>query len=308
MFLENAVIGKNQFWRYLVSTIIVITGLFIGQVPLGIMLVLAQMQGTDISGFEKNMDFSLIGIDPNIGLALILLSFIGGLFALALVVKFLHKKQFKDIITAHSKVQWAKVIWAFALWMGLSILAETIFYYNDPANYVLQFNLELFIPLVLVSLLLMPFQTSFEEIFIRGYLMQGMGLIGIFRMVPLIVTSLIFGTLHILNPEIESFGLGVMMVFFIGFGLVMGVITLMDNGLELPLGIHAANNIYASIFVTYAGGALQTSAVFKVQKIDQEMMLIVWAVMSALFIFFAAKKYGWKNWNTLWGKIEFKSI
>ena len=237
------------------------------------MLVMAQMQGTDISGFEKNMDFSLIGIDSNLGLALIILSFIGGLAALVLVVKFLHEKQFKDIITTHSNIRWSKVFYAFGLWMLLSAVAETVFYYNDTANYTFQFNLELFIPLVLVSLLLMPFQTSFEEIFIRGYLMQGIGLIGIFRVVPLIITSLIFGTLHIMNPEIESFGLGIMMVFYIGFGLLLGIITLMDDGLELPFGIHAANNIYASIFVTYAGSALQTTAVFKVQEIDQELML-----------------------------------
>ena len=306
MFLENANVGKNQFWRYLVSTIIVIAGLFIGQLPLGVFLVMAQMQGTDISGFQKNMDFSLIDIDPNLGLALIIMSFIGGFIALILAVNFLHQKQFKDIITAHSKIQWNKVFWAFGLWMGLSILAESLFYYNDPANYLFQFNLKLFIPLVLVSLLLMPFQTSFEELFIRGYLMQGIGIIGLFRIVPLIITSLIFGALHIMNPEIENFGLGIMMVFYIGFGLVLGIITLMDDGLELPLGLHAANNIYASIFVTYAGSALQTSALFKVQKIDQELMLIGWAAISLIFIFLAAKKYGWTNWGKLFGKIEFE--
>ncbi len=306
MFLENAVIGKNQFWRYLVSTIIVIVGLFIGQLPLGVLLVFEQMKGTDISGFQNNMDFSLINIDPNLGLILILMSFIGGFFALILVVKFIHNKQFKEIITTHSKIQWKKVFWAFGFWMILTILAETLFYFNDSANYTYQLNLKLFIPLVFISLILMPFQTSFEEIFIRGYLMQGIGLIGIFRVVPLIITSLIFGTLHIMNPEIENFGLGIMMVFYIGFGLVLGIITLIDDGLELPLGIHAANNIYASIFVTYAGGALQTAAIFKVQKIDQELMLISWAVISFIFVYFAAKKYGWTNWDKLLGTIRFK--
>ncbi|KAA3614869.1 MAG: CPBP family intramembrane metalloprotease [Calditrichaeota bacterium] len=306
MFLENAITGKNQFWRYLVSTIVIFIGLIIGQLPLGVLLVFEQMQGTDISGFEKNMDFSLIGIDPNLGLALIILSFIGGFFALIIAVKFIHNKNFKDVITSHSKIQWNKVFWAFGLWMALSIFAEIGFYYNDTANYTYQFNLELFIPLVLVSLLLMPFQTSFEEIFIRGYLMQGIGMISVFRIIPLIITSLIFGGLHIMNPEIESFGLGVMMAFYVGFGLVMGIITIMDDGLELPLGIHAANNIYASVFVTYAGGALQTSAIFKVEKLDQNLMVIGWAVISVIFIFWAAKKYGWQNWSKLLGRIDFK--
>jgi hypothetical protein len=303
MFLSNSVKGQNQFWRYLVSVIIVIIALFIGQIPLGILLFWAAVQGKNISGFEKEMDFETLGIDPNLGLATIILSFAAGLAALFLLVKFLHKKNFVDLITSHSKIQWSKIFYGFGLWFVLSIAGDLVFYFYYPENYVFNLNWPLFIPLVLVSFIMLPFQTSFEEIFLRGYLFQGFALIGVYRWVPLVFTSLIFGSLHWLNPEVESFGLGSMMVFYVGFGLFLGIITLLDDGLEIPLGIHAANNIYAAIIASYSGGALQTPALFKVTLSDKNLMLAGWLAMSVVFIGLAAKKYNWSDWRKIYSRI-----
>jgi len=309
MFLEIAA-NENRdvwgyIWRYALGIFCVVAMLFIGYIPLAIIIFL-NANSTDLSNFEKNMDFSLIGIDQNIGLILIIASFAAGLLGLWLVVKAFHDKKFKSIITAHSKIRWERVFWAFGFWMLLSIGAELVTWFFHPDNYTFSFDIALFIPLVLVSFLLLPLQTSFEEIFIRGYLMQGIGLIGVYRFVPLIITSLIFGMLHIMNPEVENFGLGIMMFFYVGFGMLMGILALMDDGLEIPLGIHAANNIYASVFVSYAGGVLQTSAVFKVAEIDTQIMVVAWLMISIIFIVTATKKYGWKNWGRLINRIEFK--
>jgi CAAX protease family protein len=305
MFLENATRGDNQFWRYFISILIVILAYIIGQVPLGVVVFLMAPNPDVLMEFAKKIDFSLIGLNPNLGLLLLLFMFVLSFLALLFVVVKIHNKKFIDVVTARNKIDWGRIFWAFGLWMGLTILAETVFYFLSPENYITQFDLGLFIPLVLIALLIMPIQTSFEEIFVRGYLLQGIGLIGVYRMVPLIVTSLVFGTLHMMNPEIESFGLGIMMIFYIGSGIVMGLIALMDEGLELSLGLHAANNIYSTLFVTYAGGALQTSAIFKTEELDQQLMLMGWLAVSAVFIFLAAKKYNWKNWGKLLGKIDF---
>ncbi|MCB0282877.1 MAG: CPBP family intramembrane metalloprotease [Calditrichaeota bacterium] len=305
MFLERAKEGSNNFWRYLVSIIAVVAMLFIGQIPLGIVLVSAQLKGYDISQFTKNMDFDLLGINPNIGLILIVLSFAAGLLGLFLVVKYIHNKTFSSIITGFSKIRWSRVFYAFGLWFILSAIAELIFYYNNPDLYVFQFDAGLFIPLVFVSLIFLPLQTSFEEIFIRGYLMQAVGLIGYFRWVPLLVSSLIFGGLHFMNPEVAEYGMGLMMVYYIGFGIFMAVITLMDEGLELALGIHALQNIYSSVFVGYKGGALQTPSLFMLTELNTQAMLVSWLVVSILFLFIVSRKYEWKNWGKLFGKIEF---
>ena len=308
MYLENGQLGKNAWWRYLIGIIFVGAALFAGQIPLLIVLLNAQSKGYDIAGFESNMDFSAIGINPNLGLALLILSFITGLFALFLVIRLVHGKTITSVLTAAKNLRWNRILFSMGLWLLLSIIAEIILFYYDPTRYEFSFNLANFIPLLLVSLFLLPFQTSFEEISLRGYLMQGIGLIGKYRWVAILVTALIFGLGHIMNPEIAKYGFGLMMIYYVGFGILMAVITVMDDGLELALGIHAINNIYASILVTYAGGAIQTDALFKLTDINPVYMLFSWLAIAVMFTMIVSKKYAWQNWGKLLGRIEFKEV
>ncbi|MEL6867899.1 MAG: CPBP family glutamic-type intramembrane protease, partial [Bacteroidota bacterium] len=86
--------------------------------------------------------------------------------------------------------------------------------------------------------------------------MQGLGNGFGNRWMPLLITSALFGAMHLLNPEIKAFGLGLMMTYYITFGLFLGIISLMDNSLDLALGIHAATNIFGAAIVTFDGSAL----------------------------------------------------
>jgi hypothetical protein len=136
--------------------------------------------------------------------------------------------------------------------------------------------------------------------------MQGLGALVKNRWVPLLVTSLIFGLLHGANPEVEKLGWGIM-VFYIGTGLLFGITTLMDEGTELALGLHAANNIVAAIFVTTDWTAFQTEALY----IDTSEPSLGWETFLPVFVLYPiillifSRKYGWKNWSEkLFGKIE----
>ena len=136
--------------------------------------------------------------------------------------------------------------------------------------------------------------------------MQGLGLLAKNRWFPLLVTSLAFGLLHGMNPEIEKLGWGIM-VFYIGTGFLYGITTLMDEGTEIALGLHAANNIIAAIFVTTDWTVFQTDALY----IDTSEPLLGWETYLPIFIiyplllFIFSKKYGWKDWQEkLTGSIE----
>jgi membrane protease YdiL (CAAX protease family) len=61
------------------------------------------------------------------------------------------------------------------------------------------------------------------------------------QMVPALMTSIIFGSVHFGNPEVSK--LGILCCVYIGTGLFLGILTLMDEGMELALGFHAANNL-----------------------------------------------------------------
>ena len=83
-----------------------------------------------------------------------------------------------------------------------------------------------------------------------------------FLAISLIASSLIFGIIHGQNPEIQKFG-GVVFIFYIGSGLFAGIMTLMDEGIELALGWHAANNMTIALLVTADWTALQTHSILK---------------------------------------------
>lgn len=308
MFFQVAKQGDNNFWKYVATIILVVVGTVVGQIPLGLVMV-ASIAKQDVSQealekMQETMDFAILGIDPNISLLLMLLTFIAALGMLWLGVRKIHDKPFLSILTTRSSLDWSRVFWAFGLWMGFTFLLEALFYLLDPSNYHIQFNLTAFIPLLLIALFILPFQTSFEEIMFRGYLMQGLGLLAKNRWFPLLLTSLVFGFLHFFNPEIKEFGLGLMMTYYISIGLFLGVCTLMDDGLELALGVHAATNIYGATVVSFSGSALQTPAIFRIETLDAKLMLIASLVSALAFIYFASRKYNWKNWEKLIGPID----
>ena len=93
--------------------------------------------------------------------------------------------------------------------------------------------------------------------------MQGSILLFKYRWVALLLTGFAFGLLHGSNPEVDRFGFWVAMPQYILMGLLLGLVAIWDDGLELALGLHLANNIISSLVVTHDASALQTHALFK---------------------------------------------
>lgn len=303
MYIEQGFKGLHEVWRYLVGFIIVVIAWqIIGAMPLiGFVVARSLETGgmpTDIGGMSE-----LLG--SNLFLFLMLLTFAAGLVGLYFTVRYLHKLSWKSLTTSRNKIDWTRIFFAFALWAVVSIVFIGIDIYFSPDDYVLNFNLIPFLVLLVIGTILIPLQTSFEEYFMRGYLMQGIGIAVGNRWVPLIATSFIFGILHIFNPEVDKMGYGIM-VFYMGTGLFLGILTLMDKGLELALGFHAANNLTAALLVTADWTAFQTHSVYR--DISEPVMgwdvFVPVLVIYPILLFIMAKKYKWTNWKErLAGKV-----
>jgi membrane protease YdiL (CAAX protease family) len=305
-FIKQAYKGKNDWWMYILTMFLIFIGIQIASIPLMIAAYL-KVDGDMNRFYESTKDsFMTIGIDKNLYLFLMIFTFMIAIWILYLLVKFLHKKDFKSIITSRSKVDWNRIWFAFILWGVISAITISLGIFLLPEDFVWNFKPIPFFTLLTVSLLFLPFQTSAEEIVFRGYLMQGLGLLAKNKWFPLLITSLIFGLMHGLNPEVEKLGY-ITMVFYIGTGLLFGIITLLDDGIELPLGLHAANNIFAAFFVTTDWSVFQTDALY----IDTSEPSVGWETFIPVFVLYPilllifSKKYGWKNWSEkLFGKIE----
>jgi membrane protease YdiL (CAAX protease family) len=309
MFFQAAKQGKNGLGLYIASIFIIFLAwqvlggfVFLGGIMAGL------PEGADMMNamqeMSNDLNFEKLGIDANYGLFFMILTFGCGVLGLWFSMKMLHKRPFKTLITPSKSINYKKIFTAALLWFAFMGVFELVSYFLDPSNYAFQFDGSKFFILVLISLLLLPIQTSFEELLMRGYLMQGLGLATGKRWVPLIVTSVIFGLLHIANPEVQEYGVGIMMVNYIQIGLMLGIITLMDDSLELALGVHAANNIYGATMVTFSASALKTPALFTMQELNINTMTIAGLVGSFIFILLLAKIYGWSDWSKLWGDID----
>ncbi len=299
MYIEQAYKGDNASWRVML-TLLVSTGFLIAN-SIFVMF---------LSKEEMDKVYELMKkIPSNIGLMANLVPFLVLFGLLIIMVIFVHKRSFLSLTTSRKKIDFSRIFFSACLIMAITIILFAVSYYLAPEEVVWNFKPVNFIILVMISLMLFPFQIGFEEYLFRGYLMQQLGVFAKNRWFPLMVTSVLFGLMHFANPEVAEMGY-ITMIFYIGFGLLMGIMTLMDEGLELALGFHFGNNFLAALLVSSEWSALQTDALFKYtaqnasEGVVTELIFTV-GITFPIVLFICAKKYGWKNWKErLTGKVQ----
>ena len=110
-----------------------------------------------------------------------------------------------------------------------------------------------------------------------------------------------------MNPEVQEFGVFNMMFYYVSVALFLAIITVLDDGLELAMGVHIATNVYGSLMVSYEGSVLQTPAIFKMLVPHVGLMTIVFFVSALVFYILANRKYQIGRWWKLNQTIESKS-
>lgn len=214
-------------------------------------------------------------------------------------IKFIQNQSIRIATTSRKKIDWKRVLFSFAIWAFISVLMTVIAYYFSPESFVWNFKMDKFLVFLGIAVLTIPLQTSFEEYFFRGHIMQGLGLLTNSRLIPLIVTSVLFGLMHIANPEVGKIGY-IIMVYYIGTGFFLGIITLMDEGLELALGFHAANNLIGALLVTADWTAFQTHSILKDLSEPTAGFDVLFPVLVIfpILLFVFSKVYKWDNWKS----------
>ena len=295
MYIEQGYKGDLGLWKYLI-----IPGCFIGFMILNYIAII--MSPVSV---EDSMAQMIASLGSNLVLIILLVPLAVGLFVVLGWTKLVHSQSITSLTTSRKRIDWKRVFFAFGVWGLITIVLTFIGIYLSPEDYLFNFKLIPFLSLALIGIILIPLQTSFEEYLFRGYIMQGLGIATKNRWVPLVVTSVLFGLMHLGNPEVEKLGYGIM-IYYIGTGFFLGIITLMDEGLELALGFHAANNLIGALLLTADWTAFQTDSLYR----DVSDPILGWDVLVPVFIVFPilllifSKKYGWTNWKEkLTGKV-----
>ena len=309
-YIEQAFKGYTDWWRYLLGVLFIF---FIWQLGslihfFSVFFKIYQKGFSYEYVMHKVLDINVMmtTLESNLNFFLLLLGFAFGFGAIILVVKIFHQLDMKNLITTRPKIDWKRVGLSFGIitvFISGSILLD---YKLSPENYEYNFELNRFLILALIGIVMVPIQTTFEELYFRGYLMQGLGSVFKSRAVALILTSVLFGALHFGNPEIGKLG-NELLITYIGTGFLLGIMTLMDDGLELAIGFHAGNNLLTALLVTSDWTVFQTYSVLRFTgepSVISDIYIPIFVIYPILILIFA-RLYKWKNWKTkLFGKVE----
>ena len=207
-----------------------------------------------------------------------------------MAVRLIHKRPFLTVITPNLSVDWKKIGKSFGLFFGLVALATVVDYLLNPSTYQFRLNPERFLIFAPVALVLIPIQTTAEELLFRGYLLQSMALLTRNRVALVLISGLLFMVPHLANPEMTA-GFWSMAFYYFLVGGILTIITLRSNSLEMAMGIHAAINLFAALIVNYANSALETESIFYCTEIEPIFTVVSFAVIALVFymVMFRAK-------------------
>ena len=300
MFLWDKSYNLKNFWYYILGSFIIILFSTFGQIPLMFYLP------SEIPSTDSNPMDILKEIPSNLRLFLLLISFAITVPGIWLTVTKLHDLPFISVITGRKKIDFERILYSFMIW-GTAISSLVFLDYSlNPDDYQVNFKIKEFFILFIIAISLIPIQISVEEIVFRGYLMQGFGNWFNSRFMALFLSSTVFGLLHFSNPEIDALG-NKFIVQYITAGFILGIIALMDDGLELSLGLHAAQNLIGVLILTADWTVLQTESILKytadpeIRTVDLLISLSLYLIVLIVF----ARKYSWTNWKEkLFSKIR----
>ena len=307
MYFIQAFKAKNEWWRHLVTLgVVAFVYLVIGSIPLTVVIIIKTINNgdVDLEAFSNTYDATALGIDQNVGLILLLIPSVLSFVALLLMMIFMHGKKIGCIASASGRIRWGRVFVSAGIWLIMLVGTEIYFHYKNPENYIFAFDAAKFIPLIVIAFLLIPLQAWSEELFFRSYLLQGFGLLTRSRWIPLIISSVFFGFMHGLNPEVKEFGFWATMPYYVGFGVFAGLLVVFDNGIEMVCGVHAINNIYSAVLVSYNSSVLKTAALWKIKDLNPYSLTIAFFIVAGLFLIIMAKLYNWKDLSRLFKPIS----
>jgi hypothetical protein len=124
--------------------------------------------------------------------------------------------------------------------------------------------------------------------------MQGIYLLARSRIVALVVVTTIFVLIHLANPEFNrDYATGA--ALYATISVLLGLSAVLDDGLEVPIGLHAANNFFLVVIISSPEGSFSTPSLYSAE-LAVLMASSPWLDMALAFAVFCvlAVIYGWR--------------
>ncbi|WP_414620292.1 lysostaphin resistance A-like protein [Calothrix sp. CCY 0018] len=275
-YVEAARRGKHRRWRYLLGLVVILFAWLVVGTGASVLVAFA------LSG---QPDYSVLG--PFGKFLFVMVGFPFFLAGVLIAVTRIHRRYPRTLVTARERIDWRRVGQGFVAWSVpaclIGALGQYLFY---PDTFTFNFDLATFALFVPLALVFTAIQTTTEELFFRGYIVQGASMIWANRVFLAIVAAVIFTLPHLLNPEAIAGGwLTVFSNYFLATGLLWTVVSLIDGTTELAIGAHFANNIIGILLFNIAGSAVTTPALFTISEFHATYVAL--SVLVAIPVFLA---------------------
>lgn len=239
----------NKWWNYIVSFLLLLTILVLSdKLSTKFYKWYVEHDGSAASFYSPDLD-QAISFNPYINYSFIQLYNVFCLIGIALVMLLIHRRSVLTLITPTKKVNWRKIGWGFLILL-LPMCVTTFFdYLLFPSDYGLnRLNMELFFKVLGILIIFLPIQTLMEEVFIRSYLMQWIGLKVSNKIVLSIIVGIIDGGLLIyVDPYLMDLEPVYTGLSYIVIGVLLSYITAETNSLEIAIGAKFAYYLYISV-------------------------------------------------------------
>lgn len=293
-FIQLALRGKNDGWRYFLGLLFTIAMFLIGSaITLSLFALYLAIDGDPATAWLAPSELSpgqlpFVGVSPTLAFAVNNLGFLFFLAGLAISMRLLHVRSLRSLITPAFKINGLRILQGFGVFFALVTAEIALSYWLSPQDFVFIFEPSAFFLFLPVALLLTPMQTTVEELFFRGYLFQGIGS-HLGHYAGILISSMLFMLLHGMNPEVLTQtnweGTVSLLLYYFLVGAFLCWLTLKDRSMELALGVHAANNLATFIFVTSSNSVLPTPALFSIDKLEFNFGLPLYAAFSMLVFY-----------------------
>jgi hypothetical protein len=281
-YVEAARWGKYRGWRYVLGLVVTLFAWLVVGTVASVLVAFA---------FSGQPDYSVL--DPFGKFLFVMVGFPFFLAGVLIAVTLIHRRHPLTLVTAQKKISWHRVGQGFVAWsipacliggLGQYLLYPDTFSFNsDLASFAL------FVPLALI---LIAIQTTTEELFFRGYIVQGASMISTNRIFLALAAAVVFTLPHLANPEAIAGGwLTVFSNYFLVPGLVWTVVSLVDGTTELAIGVHFANNIIGILLINAPGSTVTTPALFTVSEFRATYVALSVLVAIPIFLTIAYKVF-----------------
>lgn len=281
--------ARPKLWRWILGTVIILfSWLIIG----GLLTILvAEIFNLDLAVLTAVDDEGralLRSYAPWQAASAVLISFIPLLLAPILLHRFLLRGKVKELFTRSGRSFAGEVRIGALVMLGL-ILASSIpdFIFNN-SDYKWSFDLEKFLPYLVIALLLIPMQTTAEEVFYRGWIQQRLekGARSIWFVST--IGGLLFALPHLANPEVSG-NIALPIIGYGSTGFMLTWVTMRDKSMGLAVGAHAANNLSAGLLVSSIDSALPSASLYVTPEVSWGPAAVVSVLFIPLFIWLTGK-------------------